>query len=265
MRNKFMIKMASIGAVVLLAAGMAACGKKTEAVITTDGEEFSEPEKEYPTVAQSRAKKFSYNDLTVGKLEYLMTEDEVIKILGEPVTSYNANEKSTAAQTEVVKEKIYSYNELTLIFSEIKGKYVLTAAASVGENDTFSRGLKVGDSVDKIYDGYYRDADYMNHTYYSDDKTAVMGKMLYGSFTMDALENVKTKDKVEYGVINYNGASSLETAETYIVEFTYFEPPYQSGIAAVTDDFAQIAFDIDDKGIITAIRWYYYPEEESAE
>lgn len=265
MRKKFMIKMASIGAVVLLAAGMAACGKKTEAVITTDGEEFSESEKEYPTVAQSRAKKFSYNDLTVGKLEYLMTEDEVIKILGEPVTSYNANEKSTAAQTEVVKEKIYSYNELTLIFSEIKGKYVLTAAASVGENDTFSRGLKVGDSVDKIYDGYYRDADYMNHTYYSDDKTAVMGKMLYGSFTMDALENVKTKDKVEYGVINYNGASSLETAETYIVEFTYFEPPYQSGIAAVTDDFAQIAFDIDDKGIITAIRWYYYPEEESAE
>ena len=44
MRKKFMIKMASIGAVVLLAAGMAACGKKTEAVITTDGEEFSEPE-----------------------------------------------------------------------------------------------------------------------------------------------------------------------------------------------------------------------------
>ena len=40
MRKKFMIKMASIGAVVLLAAGMAACGKKTEAVITTDGEEF---------------------------------------------------------------------------------------------------------------------------------------------------------------------------------------------------------------------------------
>ena len=32
MRKKFMIKMASIGAVVLLAAGMAACGKKTEAV-----------------------------------------------------------------------------------------------------------------------------------------------------------------------------------------------------------------------------------------
>ena len=128
--------MASIGAVVLLAAGMAACGKKTEAVITTDGEEFSEPEKEYPTVAQSRAKKFSYNDLTVGKLEYLMTEDEVIKILGEPVTSYNANEKSTAAQTEVVKEKIYSYNELTLIFSEIKGKFGKWNSSHLSKNSS---------------------------------------------------------------------------------------------------------------------------------
>ena len=97
--------MASIGAVVLLAAGMAACGKKTEAVITTDGEEFSEPEKEYPTVAQSRAKKFSYNDLTVGKLEYLMTEDEVIKILGEPVTSYNANEKARQPRRKSSKKK----------------------------------------------------------------------------------------------------------------------------------------------------------------
>ena len=58
MRKKFMIKMASIGAVVLLAAGMAACGKKTEAVITTDGEEFSEPEKEYPTVHKAVPKSF---------------------------------------------------------------------------------------------------------------------------------------------------------------------------------------------------------------
>lgn len=79
--------------------------KKTEAVITTDGEEFSEPEKEYPTVAQSRAKKFSYNDLTVGKLEYLMTEDEVIKILGEPVTSYNANEKVRQPRRKSSKKK----------------------------------------------------------------------------------------------------------------------------------------------------------------
>lgn len=262
MRKKTIIKIMSVGFAVIFAVGMAACTGKTEAVITTEGEEFSESEKEYQTVGQSNAEKFSYTDLTVDKLEYLMTEDEVVKILGNPVISYDASEKSTAAATEVLKEKIYSYNELTLIFSEIKEEYLLTAAASVGVNDTFSRGIKVGDSVDKIFDEYYRDADYMNNTYYSEDKTAVLGKMLYGSFTMDALENVKVKDKIEYGVINYNGAASLETAESYIVEFTYFEPPYKENTAQITDDFAQIAFDIDDKGIITAIRWYYYPEEE---
>lgn len=36
---------------------------------------------------------------------------------------------------------------------------------------------------------------------------------------------------------------------------------YKSGTATVDDDFAQIAFDIDNNGTITAIRWYYYPEE----
>lgn len=265
MRRKAITGIVSIGAIILFAVGMSACTKKTEAVITTEGEEFSETEKEYQTVEQSNEKKFSYSDLTVDGVEYLMTEDEVKKLLGEPVTSYNANEKSTAAATELLKEKIYSYNELTLIFSEVNGKYLLTAAASVGAEDTFSRGIRVGDSVDRILDKYYRDSDYLNNNYYSDDKTVVMGKMLYGSFTLDALENVKVKDKIEYGVINYNGAASLETAESYIVEFTYFEPPYKDSTAKITDDFAQIAFDIDDKGIVTAIRWYYYPEEEALE
>lgn len=31
--------------------------------------------------------------------------------------------------------------------------------------------------------------------------------------------------------------------------------------ASVDDDFAQIAFDIDNNGVITAIRWYYYPQQ----
>ena len=102
----------------------------------------------------------------------------------------------------------------------------------------------------------------MNKTYYSEDKTAAIGKMLYGSFTMDNLDIVKANDKVEYGVINFNGYSSLEAAESYIVELTYFEPPYKDGTATVYDDFAQIAFDIDNDGKITAVRWYYYPEEK---
>ena len=259
MRKKFMIKMASIGAVVLLAAGMAACGKKTEAVITTDGEEFSEPEKEYPTVAQSRAKKFSYNDLAVDSVKYLMNEQAVKNSLGEPIAIYNSSEKQNTEN--VVKEKVYSYNDLTLIFSEIDGEYKLTAAASVSNQDVFSRGLKVGDNIDRVYDLYYRDVNCMNNEYYSEDKTTALGKMLYGNFTIDALDTIKTTNKVEYGIINYNGYSSLETAASYIIEFTYFEPPYKNGYAQIDDDFAQMSVDVDSDGTITGIRWYYYPQE----
>ena len=79
--------------------------------------------------------------------------------------------------------------------------------------------------------------------------------------SVDDLENVKTASNVEYGVINFNGYASLEEAETYIVEMTYFEAPYKTGTASISDDFAQLAFDIDKSGKVTSIRWYYYPEE----
>ena len=54
----------------------------------------------------------------------------------------------------------------------------------------------------------------------------------------------------------------IEAAESYIVEMTYFEPPYKNGTATVDDDFAQIAFDVDQNRKITAIRWYYYPQQD---
>ncbi len=64
------------------------------------------------------------------------------------------------------------------------GTYKLTAAASVSDKDVFSRGLKVGMSVDSILSVYYRDQDYKNnYCMTSDDSTAVLGKYLYGSFT----------------------------------------------------------------------------------
>ena len=55
------------------------------------------------------------------------------------------------------------------------GTYKLTAAASVSDKDVFSRGLKVGMSVDSILSVYYRDKDYKNNYYTSDDSTAVLG------------------------------------------------------------------------------------------
>ena len=57
-----------------IAVGIVGCGRKTEAVITPDGEEITEAVKEYETLGQSSAKKFSYDDLTVGAVHYKMTE-----------------------------------------------------------------------------------------------------------------------------------------------------------------------------------------------
>ena len=116
-------------------------------------------------------------------------------------------------------------------------------------------------SVDSILSVYYRDQDYKNNYYTSDDSTAVLGKYLYGSFTLDEIDKVNTKDAIAYGLINFNGYDSDETADNYIIEFTYFAPDYKNGTASVDDDFAQIAFDIDNNGVITAIRWYYYPQQ----
>jgi hypothetical protein len=258
MKNKLFRKMISLLLLMALLA-LTGCSNHTEAVITTDGEEITEPVKVYETLSESLQKKFSYQDLTIGKLSYLMTEQQVISALGTPATVYNSSEKDKTEK--VIDEKVYSYNELTLIFTNIKGEYLLTAAASVSDKDVFARGIKVGDSFKNILDSFYRDIDCMNHYIYSEDKSTVLGKYLYGNFTMDQLENVKTPDSVEYGMINFNGYDSMETAESYIVEFTCFNPPYKSGIASINDNFAQLAFDIDNNGIITAIRWYYYPEE----
>lgn len=259
MIKKTWIRLISIAAFAAVLTGTAGCGRKAEAVITPDGEDITETATEYETLSVSTAKTFSYDDLKVGKVEYLMTEEQVKAVLGNPITMYDSTEKASAAGD--IAERVYSYNELTLIFSEMEGQYLLTAAASVGDKDIFSRGLKVGDSVQDILAVYYRDANCYNNTYYSADKTTKLGKYLYGSYTMESLDTIKTGRKVEYGIINFNGYASMETAASYIIEMTYFEPPYKNTTASLSDDFAQIAFDIDDQGKITAIRWYYYPEE----
>ena len=72
-----------------IAVGIVGCGRKTEAVITPDGEEITEAVKEYETLGQSSAKKFSYDDLTVGAVHYKMTESQVKVLLGEPSVVYD--------------------------------------------------------------------------------------------------------------------------------------------------------------------------------
>ena len=236
------------------------CGRKTEVVISAEGEDMTDAAKEYETLEESSAKKFSYDDLTVGAVRYKMTESQVKTLLGEPSIVYDS--KETDKTQSDISERIYSYNDLTLVFSKLNDEYLLTAAASVRDEDVFSRGLQVGDTFEDILKVYYRDADFMNKNYFSEDKSTLFGKFLYGGYTIDSLDKVKTKGKIEYGVVNLNGYASIETAESYIVEMTYFEPPYKNETATVDDAFAQIAFDIDQNGKITAIRWYYYPEQE---
>ena len=262
--SKFSVFRKSAGIVLSMTMlfGMSACGKHVEAVITDDSEDITSYQ-EYPTVETSKADKFSYSDLTVNSLKYMMSENDVKNIYGTPVSEYESTEKENNADALYV-EKVCAYNDLTFIFVKFddsgktagknqSGTYRLTAAASVSDKDVFARGLKVGMSADSILRVYYRDTDYRNNYCMTSDKTAVLGNYLYGSFTMDDLDKINTKDAISY--------DSLEDAENYIIELTYFSPDYKSGTATVDDDFAQIAFDIDNNGTITAIRWYYYPEE----
>lgn len=238
-----------------------ACGKKQEVVITS-GEDITEATTQYQTLEASKADKFSYDDLVIGSLRYMMTEDEVKNIMGMPVNSYESQETTENGTNSQFPEHVLSYNDLSLIFMPFDGVYRLTAAASVSSNDTFARGIKVGDKLEDILRLFYRDEGCMNNNYYAPDKTTVLGKYLYGNFTIDDLENVKTKDEINYGVINYSGYHSIESAESYIVEFTSFDSQYKNTTASIGDDFAQLAFDMDNDGVIIGIRWYYYPEED---
>ena len=98
----------------VLAAGLLVtpgCGKRVEAVITTDGEDITDAAKQYETLAASKADKFSFDDLKVGGVSYLMTEEQVTNLLGQPSQVFEAKETD---KTETDRqEKVYSYNELT--------------------------------------------------------------------------------------------------------------------------------------------------------
>lgn len=249
--------------IMLLVSILTGCGRKPEAVITVDGEDITEEATEYATMEESSASKFSYDDLVVGNLKYMMTEEEVKALIGEPVSMYESKETNQNGEQVQYAEHVLSYNELTLIFMPFDGVYKLTAAASVSANDQFARGIKVGDQLEDILKLFYRDSNAMNNNYLANDQSTVLGKYLYGNFTIDDLETLKTSDAINYGVINYAGFLTMENAETYYVEFTSFDEQYKDKTATTDDDFAQLTFDMDNTGIITGIRWYYYPEVDN--
>lgn len=240
--------------------GVCGCGNKKEAVITGDGEDITIAEQQYETLSPSVAKVFSNSDLTASGVEYLASEEQVKSKLGSPkeITDIKDNDNSGSVSVE----RVYKYDERTLTFTLINGEYKLTAFESRNSSDTFSRGLNVGDTFDDLIKVYYRDMNCMNNTFYSADKSAALGKFLYGNYTMDNFEAVKPSENVEYGIINYNGYDSLESAESYIVEMFSFTTPYKTGVATTSDDFAAITVEFDKDNKITSINWYYYPEED---
>jgi len=235
------------------------CGRQAEAVIEGSGEDITQSEKDYEVLSTSHADKFSLEDLTVGQLKYFMTEEEVVNILGEPLEIDDLSEKNK--ELGMPEEKNYHYEGRVLTFSCIEQEYVLTSFSSERTDDIFARNLSVGNTLDDILNGYYRDENCMNNPYMSLDRTIIYGKFLYGSFTMESFENIKYKNKVQYGIIDFNGSKDWESADNYLVAFTYFEPPYMSETVSVYDDYAQILFEMDGADQITSISWRYYPEE----
>ena len=79
--RKFSVFRKSAGIVLSMAmiAGMSACGRHPKAVITDNSEDITSYQ-EYPTVEVSKADKFSYSDLMVNSLKYMMTERDVKNI-----------------------------------------------------------------------------------------------------------------------------------------------------------------------------------------
>ncbi len=244
---------------------IAGCGK-SEAVITPDGEDITESQVVYDKLADSTSGKFTYEDLTVGNLSYYMTDAQVEAVYGKPdkvidVSASGTGESEGVTSTDTLgDEKVYKYGKKIMGFYKVDGTYRLVSVESTEVGDVFARGLKVGSTFTDILSAYYRDANCMNTDYYSDDGSTILGKFLYGNYTMNSLDSVKPTDDVAYGVISFNGYQNYESAESCIVEFTFFKSPYKNGSATTSDDFAQIAFDLDKDRKITAIRWYYYPE-----
>ena len=102
--SKFSVFRKSAGIVLSMTMlfGMSACGKHVEAVITDDSEDITSYQ-EYPTVETSKADKFSYSDLTVNSLKYMMSENDVKNIYGTPVSEYESTEKENNAVSCALK------------------------------------------------------------------------------------------------------------------------------------------------------------------
>lgn len=249
MNKKIFVIMMSAAAVISLAA----CGRKDEPSPT----EYIEQESvTYGQLSKSSAARFSKEDLVFDKVKMGMTPNEVKTLLGEPDKD---NIMAADANPERTFEYIKESGKSTLVFWEADGELKLCGVESNDASRIFTRNTAVGMSSDAVRDLFYRDENCLNTNVMSEDNATILGKFLYGDKTLDKLEENKIKDKIEYGIINYNGNAQLENGGS-ILEYMCLEPPYKGGFAGYNDDYSQLMYYTDSTHKVTKICWYYYPE-----
>lgn len=202
--------------------------------------------------------KFSYNDLVVEKLKYGMTEDEVKKIMGNPdrKTENNGNQDLYGESVD------YYYGDLQLSFYRHNGKMVLSLAYTKSPEYAFSKGLKVGVSKDEVIKSFYNESTNENElrgVYSIYSKNNAFGKYLYGHGLEDVTDGEKQSGNVEFAYINKFSYDSSKPDATYMIEYHYSEPPYILDYAGSNDELGTLIFDVNNKDIVTGIRWYFYP------
>lgn len=246
---------------IIMAVTMMFCACTKEAELQPATADIEMESSTYAVLQSNNSKKFSYDDLTIGALSKGMGESKAKECFGEPTKVKEPSEEADSNNSV----KVYIYEGFTVSFMKIAGQYQVIGmeTTSVDNDITFARGIKLGDTKDKVIDSFYRDANCYNNNVMTEDNSTIIGKYLYGSYTMDELEKRAETQVVEYGIIDYNGNKTFEEAEEYFIQYTYFDGKYINGKASYNDDFAQIIFEINKEGTVKGIRWYYYPEISS--
>lgn len=201
--------------------------------------------------------KFSKSDLVVEDLKVGMSIEEVKGIMGEPDSITNGDSYDIYGESIV-----YKYGDLQLGFYKHDGVMVLSQASTENYGYTFAKGLRVGMSKDEVISYFYKESENeseLRNVYSQYDVDMPYGRYLYGH-GIDTADAVKESDKLEYAVINKYNYDSSRPGATYMIEYSYLEPPYESQYASIADERCVLVFDVNSDDKVTCIRWYYYPE-----
>lgn len=209
------------------------------------------PSQTYAALEKSDAKRFSMEDMVVGNVKALSSEEEVKSGLGAAITERISEDGS---------EKTLFYDQMTATLTKLNGNFVLTGIRVTGGNWKVARELKVGGKKEDILKVFYRDEQCLNNNVMSIDNETIVGKFLYGDFTLETLDKYSGKGPVEYGIINYSGYADMENAETLTFQYVYMDSNFIGKKPSENDDFGQLNVEVDKNDNIVEISWYYYEE-----